>query len=356
LLVNDLDFASGDIPLVQIESILTLFKTNLNTQKETNEKFLEENKPKPKVAEFVPLVAAALAPMIIPGIISAFADIAGYFQVNYDIKGQEFTLDNQAIIAIVAGKINVPVYIFNFNLIKESDVLNSFNNTLGLRQKLDATIDRIKSEIVKMKKDEIKKIESKIQGLKATSGTLKDTEEDRKKKEKNRVQLENSLAQANELVDLANTLIVNSESLSKAFSIFADSATKATDEKTPPLLLKAALRKYIRASNITHLLNLKIVSSGGEAITMKRRLMFWKNNASFIGGSVISYVLAETSGRVVAADTVPGLAQLNYRLSGEGESVFKEISLPEHEPKEKEKGQANPGHNKPIEKEPAQPT
>jgi hypothetical protein len=159
------------------------------------------------------------------------------------------------------------------------------------------------------------------------------------------------LAQANKLLDLANTLIVNSESLSKAFSVFADSATKATDEKTPPLLLKAAMRKYLRTSNITHLLNLKIVSSGGEAITMKRRLLFWENNASFIGGSVISYILAETSGRVVAADTIPGLARLNYRLSGEDEPVFKEISLPEHKPREKENAQANPEHNKPLEKE-----
>jgi hypothetical protein len=134
----------------------------------------------------------------------------------------------------------------------------------------------------------------------------------------------------NEVIDKANVHIANSQSLAKAFLEFADSATKGADSNTLPLLLKAALRKHIKTIGITHLLNLKILSSGGEAITMKHRFLFWMTNSSFIGGSVISYILADKNGMIIAADTVPGLARLNYQLSGQGVPNFKQIPLPVH--------------------------
>jgi hypothetical protein len=141
LIVNDLDVASSDIPLIQVESILELFTDNIKTQIDTNEKFLQQYAVVTKV---IPLAAAVLAPMIIPGIISSIADVVGYFQTNYDIKGQDFTLENQAILSVVAGKITeIPVYIYNFNLVEESEVLKSFKTTLDLKQKLDGTVDRI---------------------------------------------------------------------------------------------------------------------------------------------------------------------------------------------------------------------
>jgi len=334
LLVNDLDLASSDIPLIQVESILTLFTKNMNAQIETNKNFLKESKE--IIAEALPLAAAVLAPMIIPGIISSVADIVGYFQVNYDVKGQDFTLDNQAILSIVAGKIKekeIQVYIYNFNLVDESEILSSFNQTLSLKQDLDRTIDRIRFEIVKKKNDEIKITQDKIQELKKRLGELKDSDKDKKNILVQLKEYNESFVKANDLLDKANAHIINSESLSKAFSIFADSATKTTDEKTLPLLLKAALRKHIKTLKITHLLNLKIVSSGGEAITMKRRFFFGKANAAFIGGSVVSYILANTSGLIIAADTVTGLARLNYQLSGEGAPDFKEVSLLNHQPR-----------------------
>jgi hypothetical protein len=331
LIVNDLDVASSDIPLIQVESILELFTDNIKTQIDTNEKFLQQYAVVTKV---IPLAAAVLAPMIIPGIISSIADVVGYFQTNYDIKGQDFTLENQAILSVVAGKITeIPVYIYNFNLVEESEVLKSFKTTLDLKQKLDGTVDRITIEIVKRKNAEVKTIQDKIAELKKRLGELKDTEQDRKEKERilNEIDQQNKLLEApNEVIDKANVHIANSQSLAKAFLEFADSATKGADSNTLPLLLKAALRKHIKTIGITHLLNLKILSSGGEAITMKHRFLFWMTNSSFIGGSVISYILADKNGMIIAADTVPGLARLNYQLSGQGVPNFKQIPLPVH--------------------------
>ena len=329
LIVNDLDVASSDIPLRQIESVLTLFTESMNHQKAANEALLTESKP--KVSKLIPLAAAALAPMLIPGIISSVADIAGYFQTNYDIKGQDFTLDSQAIVSTVAGKITeTPVYIYNFNLITESEVLSSFNSTLKVKQDLDKTIDRIKIEIVQRKNAEIKKIKDEIAELKKRLGELKDTDQDKLEKARIQQQLakkDRALEAPNDRIEKANVHITNSESLSKAFLTFADSVTQTTEKDTLPLLLKAALRKHIRKIGITHLLNLKIISSGGEAITMKHRFLFWMTNSSFIGGSVVCYILARIDGTIIAAETVPGLARFNYKLSGKGESDFKDISL-----------------------------
>jgi len=334
LIVNDLDIASSDISLEQIESVNALFTNSMNNQKDTNNKFLKENKP--VGAKALPLAAAVLAPMIIPGIISSVADIVGYFQTNYDIKGQEFTLDNQAFVSIVAGNMGVPVYIYNFHLVKDSEVISNFKTALAVKLELDNTIDQIRIEVVKRKADEIKTMRDKVEELKKRLGELKDTPQDKKEKEeiqRKLVSYDRSVARSNEVIDRANVHIANSESLSKAFLVFSDSATKAADANTLPLLLKAALRKHIRKLDIQYLLNLKIASSGGEAITMKHRFLFWMTNSSFIGGSVISYTLAEIDGKIVAADTLPGLARLNYQLSGLGIHDFREISLPTYSPK-----------------------
>ena len=42
---------------------------------------------------------------------------------------------------------------------------------------------------------------------------------------------------------------------------------------------------------------------------------------------MVCYILARIDGTIIAAETVPGLARFNYKLSGKGESDFKDISL-----------------------------
>jgi len=111
----------------------------------------------------------------------------------------------------------------------------------------------------------------------------------------------------------ADSKIADSEKLSKDLSTFLDSIVKAPDDKTLPLLVRAATREQIREMGITHLLNLKVTSSGGEAIT-KRSIWFWASKATFIGGTAISYMLVKSEGEVVMADTLFGLAQLDYNL------------------------------------------
>jgi hypothetical protein len=331
LIVSDLDVASGDVPLLQVESVLDLFKESMTSQKEKNAAFLEKSKKEPEM-KFVAFAAAALAPMVISGIISSIADIMGYFQVDYDIKGQDFTLDNQALVSIVANGLENPVCIYNFNITKNSELLQNFRNVLNLKVDLDKAADEIKV-IIEKKKDEVKSKKDETERLNKRLKELKDTAAD--KEEKTRINeklatIKDALDQVNKFLDTANSHVANSETISKAFTVFADSITKTEEGNNLPLLAKAVLRKHIHADDIKYLLNLKIVSGGGEAITMKRRIPWGKDNSSFIGGSVVSFILADTDGKIVAADTIPGLARIGYQLSGGKEPNFNEISIPEY--------------------------
>ena len=72
----------------------------------------------------------------------------------------------------------------------------------------------------------------------------------------------------------------------------------AKEGQEQPLIISATIRDYIRQTGITHLLYLKISSSGGEAITEKR--IFSSGHTAYIGGSTISYILAEKDGKVIS--------------------------------------------------------
>ena len=332
LIVNDLDFASGDIVLIQVESMLRQFQGRITEQTTDNTTFLGANKPKIAKREekielktfgFIPGIGLALP--VISGIVSSVAEIMSYFQINYDIKGQDFTLDQQAIISIVSGNIKkVNTYIYSFNRLENSELIYHLINDMDLKQKLDASTDRIKTEIIKKTNEDILKTKETIAQLEKKLKPRTETE-----KEGDSSNLDTAKAMLNAktlLLDSANAKVDNSESLSKAFSVFIDSITKTADEKTLPLLVKAALRQYYTRLGITHLLNLKILSSGGEAITKKSR--FSSGLTAFIGGNVISYVLAKTTGEIIQADSSIGLGHLNYELSADKSPVYRKILLP----------------------------
>ena len=60
------------------------------------------------------------------------------------------------------------------------------------------------------------------------------------------------------------------------------------------------------------MLYLRILSSGGEALTLKSQVTSGKT--AFIGGAVFSYVLATKEGIIRASNVFPVLSQLHYSL------------------------------------------
>jgi hypothetical protein len=330
LILNNLNLDPDDLPLIQVESIFTKFEKNLADQEAINsqlEKTLEgelpgipgkialETKLKSKqIPEVAP--AFAMAPVAISGIVSSIADIMGFFRADYEVKGKEFTLGHEGIIANVAGGIakgkKYEVQIFNFNWIRESKILKRFTELLESKQKLKKSIDNLK-----ISKDRLTKqidIMKQIQELATKLGQLKNkTNISTTAIAGQLTTLTQSLDQFNVLLKKTDSAIANSDLLEKAIGDFVKSATTSSEEE-PCLLLKAAARKHLKTAKISHLLYLKILSSGGEAITRKK-IFGSSGDTAFIGGTAVSYILAETSGRIILAETLTGLARREYNLS-----------------------------------------
>ncbi len=335
LIVSEIDFAIGDVPVFQIESGIDLLEKRLSTQMQENDDLLkqqalreqklklEREKAVTEAIGVAEVTGGALA--AVGGIVSTISDIIGYFQVDYNIKGQNFTIDNQAIQSIIAGQIDkeIEVYIYNFGMIEKSDIIERFTKLLHSKKKLEDSIELIKSTVVKKINDDLKtkndailKLETKIANSKLSPNT---------EYPKTLKVAKDAVKPIAEWLESANTVVNNSESLSKAILTFAESVTKSPDEKTLPLLVKAALRKQIGENKISHLLNLKVLSSGGEAMTLKSRLSSGKT--AFIGGGVISFVLATTQGKVLASNIYPVLAQLDYSLSDNDARIYQNVLL-----------------------------
>ncbi|MFX0116460.1 MAG: hypothetical protein ACFFB3_18060 [Candidatus Hodarchaeota archaeon] len=335
LIVDSLSLDPDDLPLIQVESIFTNFEKNLTDQelinsrlKETLEKELPEIPAKSAleaeleetfgkdehILEFAP--ALALAPAAISGIVSSIADIMGFFREDFEVKGKEFTLGQEGIIANIAGSIaeneKCEIQIFNFNWIRESKILERFTKLLESKHKLKMSIDNLKTS-----KDRLTKqidIMKQIQELAIKLGQLKSNTDNSSTAIAGQLTtLTQPLDRFNVLLKKADSAIANSELLEKAISDFVTSATTPSDEK-PCLLLKAAARKHLKTAKVSHLLYLKILSSGGEAITRKKIFGSFGDTA-FIGGTAVSYILAETSGKIILAETLTGLARREYNLS-----------------------------------------
>jgi hypothetical protein len=95
--------------------------------------------------------------------------------------------------------------------------------------------------------------------------------------------------------------------------------TTAEGQNASPLVA-AILQEKISELQITHLLYAKIVSSGGEAITGKR--MIGSGETAYLGGSVVSYVLAKVEGEIVAAGTLVEAGRLDYKLGSKEIPAF----------------------------------
>ncbi len=331
LIVNDLEYAAGDGPLWYVESSIDSLKSSAKTQKMTNQVLIESlgklekpllpSRAKRFGAEISDLVGGVATPGLtaVSRIVSSVAEIIGYIQVDYTIKGQEFTLDNQALVAAVAGNIRntLPVVVENFYFSPDSEIINQYVSLIGSKQELDSVTEQLKSKIKGFDDDK-----NRIQELQKQ---LKDpNNKDNAKLKAELDTLNNKPNPPPSWTQNANAAVTNSDALSKAIAAFADAVTKATDEKTS-ILIKAALRKRVINLDISHLLYLKIVSSGGEAMTLKSR--FRSGKTAFVGGCAITYVLATVNGAIVNADTLPVLSQLNYDLSLNGQRVYKPVPL-----------------------------
>lgn len=293
LLVEDLNMAAGDVYLLQVERQLVALKKELAAQIEANKAHLQ-----PSEHEEAPTFAtAAVGPTLVAttAVVGAVANIANMFRVDYTVKGKAISLSDTALRTLIAGKLNKwSVYLPHFYRITESKLINTFEELVKQRWTLQNQVHQLHQQIVEPKKKTVAELEVEIKKL--TDPSLV---------ERKQAKLEELTAEQ----QAAETAVLQSESL-----------ITAADGQTASPMEAAVLRENISALGITHLLYATIVSSGGEAITSKQ--WFTSGHTAYLGGSVVSYILADVDGHIVAADTLVTAGRLEYQIGSKEVPAF----------------------------------
>jgi hypothetical protein len=156
LIVDQLDHATGDLPLATIKAQLDAFKLTLSAQLQQNEALLQRKAP-----ESLMLAAPALVTSVLPLAVAALsltADIAGYFRTDYQIKGQEFEVKKEVLVSAVASQLqtmNRRVYLENFYQLGRPPLITDFTTTHQDTITLKTLRNRLSTEVVEHKGKEI---------------------------------------------------------------------------------------------------------------------------------------------------------------------------------------------------------
>ncbi len=313
LVVGDRQTAQSDIPLLEIKQQFARYNNLLGRQTKLNADLLggdgavspaaEAIKEKPKedkeILEVADPATIAAAVAAVPSILGFVGDVAGYFKLDYSIKGETPTLDEEALIAAVIAPLNdkYEVYLADFYQLDGSTIIQDYIDLLAAMQNLEASVARLQVETIEPLKTKL----SKVKDGDTQAETIKNS------------------------ISKAETAAEQSKQLSKEISTFLATITAAEGDEKVSRLVKAALQQKIHDLEITHLLYLSMKSTGAQTVTKASR---WRSGeVFFLGGAVLSYVLATQDGRVISADSEVTLARLDYKLSGSSAAQWKIISL-----------------------------
>ena len=100
--------------------------------------------------------------------------------------------------------------------------------------------------------------------------------------------------------------------------------TQAEGQSCSPLSA-AALQDRYDPLGLTHILYLKVLSGGGEALTGQQ--IFKSARAAYTGGCVVCYILTDRKGRVAAAETLVDYSHLSRNLEKPEEAQLYEMGF-----------------------------
>ncbi len=274
LIVDKMGLAMDDLPYVDVMSQFEFYNELISRQTGILDGLIARKKPPagvihPAFAE-ITLLALAMAPTVV----SAIADIAGYFKSDFTITGLKFSVQNESTISAIAGKLageGTNVYILNNYLLhidpkSMTDTRTLFGNLYDLNRKT-ILISQRKTKLAELVRDEMGKTVGKDQ----------------------------------EWLDTAAQAVQDSDNVIVMLNLFLKTITTADTGQQYSRFSLAVIREKIRQLKITHILYLTIASSGGETISQKS--IFGKARFSYLSGLTLNWVLTRYSdGAVVDSD------------------------------------------------------
>lgn len=290
LIVDSLDFCGPDVQAIQVSAQLDFWLAELEARTAALDRTLQQLAERAKLDKTAVLAAAggvAAAVGAAAEVAGLAADVVGYFRAGYDIKGQTISLPNAALQALVAGRLDrrkCSVFLPAFHRLESP-------GDIPVVEKLNECIRR---------KDRLKQQVAALRGLAAGQ----------KGQEQEAGPKDGARGQAAEI----EAACKNAEQLIGQFAALNEALTSPPRGGGDCPLAAAAMRHYLDRMQITHLLYLGVASSGGDVVL--GRGLFGSGKAGYLGGCVITYVLAKSSGEIVAADTIAGHSSVKYELGG----------------------------------------
>lgn len=112
----------------------------------------------------------------------------------------------------------------------------------------------------------------------------------------------------------AQGIVTNCTKVSDAIDAFITAITTVPSSGNYPPYVVACVREYFAGERIKFILKLKLITSGADFIIEKPPFYSRDVHTSYLGGGVVSFILAEKEGKIVASGTVGDVIGLNHRI------------------------------------------
>lgn len=112
----------------------------------------------------------------------------------------------------------------------------------------------------------------------------------------------------------AQGIVANCTKVSDAIDGFITAITTVPSSGNYPPYVVACVREYFAGERIKFILKLKLITSGADFIIEKPPFYSRDVHTSYLGGGVVSFILAEKEGKIVASGTVGDVIGLNHRI------------------------------------------
>ena len=352
MIIDQLEYAQGDLPLIEVTSHFSVFEIRCRKQVTTNKELSEmalpkeesEDEQKPTLIKtgptrlsllktgsgFFPTGSITSADMFNSTGLANNAVGANNEFMALSPRDQEYSLKTNSLIAAVAGSLRSEkrkVYIYNFYSMDtvgpQSKLMNMYAALIDCSGRLIQSRNRLLYFVSKNTKQHTELIQQ-LKKIETQTPCAPETEQE----------LENvsrEIGQVAGWLDRAHSAILASEAIHTEIGTFIKTITSEDNTGRGSTLAKAVFREKVRELGITHLLYLNVVSSGGEAVTQK--LLWGSGNISCFGGAVVSYVLSRVEGDVLASDTLPLLYTIEFDPSGQRNSPLRQVRFDKPEPK-----------------------
>jgi hypothetical protein len=213
------------------------------------------------------------------------------FRSSYKTAERDFDVKDPAVLSSVAGSLvqeGFTVFIPGFYSSKDSEILSDLTNLSTQAAYLQTQRDALASLLPKP-------ADKTEPGEKEESGKPAPTPPP-------------------ERVPEIAAAVRETDAILSSFKGFSTSWTTPPQGQTQTKLEKVLIRERVDKLNITHLLWLSNLSSGGDTTT--RESLFQGNRIGFMGGAAISFVLADARGAEEDGEILDGNTYAQYGVTG----------------------------------------